>query len=210
MQIAADPPGPQPEVPAPIPPGALAEDGILGAIKEGLKAGLREVLRPEFIAENIGALIPDLTLEYADRVATQAAIRTIESKFIKEGFAKGVAAGVMGWTEQEVQSNLMNRVTNFRVQGLADPARTLTMDYILKLAEFCENYAVDVGYYFSFPQTLQWKHDMQAKGFEVLHKYGYYFGTDPQALFEYNFIDKLAWVLRPTTDSIVEPAIRFN
>jgi hypothetical protein len=29
-------------------------------------------------------------------------------------------------------------------------------------------------------------------------------------LFEYDFLDKLAWVLSPTTDAIVRPAIRIE
>jgi hypothetical protein len=212
-QIPANPPAPRPE-PVPTPPtpvptpriGSVGEEGLAGAAKAGFKAGLKGL----YSAETIVGVAADLLLIYADKVAAREAIRTIQIKFMKEGFAKGVAAGVMGWTEQEVKSTLMNRVTNFRVQGLADPAGTLTTSFILQLAERIENYAVLVGFRFSSSKTLQWKQDIRAKGYQVLQKYGYYFGTDPAALFEYNFIDKLASVLRPTTDSMVETAIRFN
>ncbi len=178
----------------------------LNAAKVGIGAGLKAA----FSAENIASVIPDAILAVADRVAAREAIRGIEVKFLKEGFAKGVAAGVMGWTEEEVGSNLKNHVTHFRVQGLEDPAGILGLSYILQLAEAYENYAVEIGYQFSSSKTSKWKQDMQAIGFPVLKKYGYYFGKDPEVLFEYDFIDKLAWVLRPTTDSIVEPAIRFH
>ncbi|MCS3450460.1 MULTISPECIES: hypothetical protein [Bradyrhizobium] len=65
-----------------------------------------------------------------------------------------------------------------------------------------------IGFQFSSAKDLKWKREMVAKGSKILHQYGYYFGTDPQALFEYEFIDKLAWTLQPTTNAIVEPAIR--
>jgi hypothetical protein len=199
-----------PKPPTPRPPSVVSElphgPGRWSTVKAGLKAGLKDV----FSAENIAAMIPDLLLAFADRMAAREAVRKIETKFIKEGFAKGVSAGVMGWTEDEVQLNLKNRVTAFRVQGLEDPAGILPRAYILKLAEVYENYAVDVGYQFSSQKPLGWKKGMLNKGMPILQRYGYHFGTDPGALFEYDFIDKLAWVLRPTTDSIVEPAIRHN
>lgn len=205
------PKAPIPKPPTPNPPASPSvvpelPDGPTrwSTIKAGVKAGLKDV----FSAENIAAMIPDLLLAFADRMAAREAVRKIETKFIKEGFAKGVAAGVMGWTEDEVRLNLKNRVTPFRVQGLADPAGILPRAYILKLAEIYENYAVDVGYAFSSQQSLSWKKAMQGKGMSVLHRYGYYFGTDPAALYEYDFIEKLAWVLRRATDPIVEPAIR--
>jgi hypothetical protein len=138
------------------------------------------------------------------------ALRRIKIKFTKEGLAKGVAAGVMGWTEEEVALNLMNHVTDYRIQGLEDPAGFLTNVSIFQLAEAQENYAVAVGYQYSSSKTLKWKKEMGAKGFQVLREYGYYFGEDPGALFEYDFIDKLAWVLRATTDSILEHEFRFD
>jgi hypothetical protein len=115
---------------------------------------------------------------------------------------------VTGWSEAEVNSNLKNLVTPFRVQGLEDPGGILTIDYILKLAEIYENYAVDLGYRFSSAKTLKWKKDMLNKGLADLDRYGYYFAGKPENyLFEYNFIDKLAWVLRTTTNLIIDEAI---
>jgi hypothetical protein len=199
-----------PEPPTLKPPSVVPELPSGGTrwstIKAGVKAGLKDV----FKAENIAAMIPDLVLALADRVAAREAVRNIKTKFIKEGFAKGVSAGAMGWTEDEVELNLKNRVTAFRVKGLEDPAGILPLAYILKLSEVYENYAVSVGYQFSSQKPLAWKKGMLYKGMHVLHRYGYHFGTDTGALFEYEFIEKLAWVLRPTTDSIVEPAIRHN
>lgn len=116
----------------------------------------------------------------------------------------------MGWTEEEVNSTLKNRITPFRVQGLGDPAGLLNRTYVLQLAEIYENHAVEVGFQFSSSKTFSWKQHMRGNGFSVLHKYGYHFGEDPAALFEYDFIDKLAWGLRPATDAIVGPAIRFE
>jgi hypothetical protein len=183
--------------------------GFLRGRLSANKAAIEEALTAENIAAGIAAAIVELTLIVADGVATKEAIREIEIKFLKEGFAKGVAAGVMGWTEAEVQLNLKNHVTDFRVQGLGDPAGALDRASIFKLAEACENYAVDIGFQFSYSKTNKWKQDMRAKGFDVLNKYGYHWPTDTERLFEYDFIHDLAWVLHPTTDSIVEPAIRF-
>jgi hypothetical protein len=177
----------------------------MSALKAGFKAGLRDALS----AESIAALIPEIILAVADKVAAREACRTIQVKFIKEGFAKGVAAGVMHWSAEEVASELKNHVTHFRVRGLGDPAGFLSMGYILQLAEVYENYAVDVGYHFSASKPPQWKDDLRAKGFALLKKYGYSFSSEA-ALFEYGFIDKLAWVIRDTTNAIVGPAIRLN
>ncbi|MFQ3456033.1 hypothetical protein PMN64_22405 [Bradyrhizobium sp. UFLA01-814] len=58
-----------------------------------------------------------------------------------------------------------------------------------------------IGFQFSSAKDLKWKREMVAKGSKILHQYGYYFGTYPQALFEYEFIDKLAWTLQPTTNA---------
>jgi hypothetical protein len=167
------------------------------AIKAGIKAGLKDALS----AENI---VPDVLLGVADRFAAREAVGKIKDKFAQEGFAKGVAAGVMGWTEQEVASNLLNRVTEVRIEKLEDPGGILSRPTIFKLAQAQENYAVAVGYQFAFSKTNQWKADMRGKGFTVLVNHGYHFPNDPAVLFEYNFIDKLAWVLRPTTDSILK------
>lgn len=175
----------------------------LGAAKSGFVEGFRGA----FSAEGIASEIPGVILSLADKAAAREAIRTIQIKFAKEGFAKGVAAGAVGWSEDEVSSNLKNRITPFRVQGMEDPAGFLTRAYILQLAEAYENYAVDLGYEFSSSKTLKWKKDLQAKGFAVLAKYGYHFGQDPQVLFEYNFIEKLAGTLHPITDPIIDDAI---
>ncbi len=180
----------------------------IGARLKAAPRSFAEGLEGAFSAENIAAAIPEVVLAIADKVAAREAIRGIKTKFAKEGFAKGFAAGVTGWTKEEVHLNLKNRVTSFRVQGLEDPAGLLTREYILKLAESYENYAVDVGYQFSSSKTLNWKKDMTAKAWEVLAKYGYHFGGDPEVyIFEYDFIDKLAYALHPITDRIIEKAI---
>jgi hypothetical protein len=204
----------KPEVHASTPtPPAPPRGGFGGFVGRRLsvaKFAIKEGIKGAFSPASLASMIPDVILAVADRVAAKEAIRNIQTKFLKEGFAKGVAAGVMGWIEEEVQSNLKNRITPFRVQGMEDPAGFLTRAYILQLAENCENYGVDVGYQYSHPKTLGWKQEMRAKGISVLAKYGYHFGENPDALFEYEFIEKLAWVLSPTTNAIVEPAIRFD
>ena len=53
---------------------------------------------------------------YADKVAAEIAIKRIQIFFIKEGFAKGYAAGVLGWNESEVATEALNRVTPFPFQ----------------------------------------------------------------------------------------------
>jgi hypothetical protein len=108
----------------------------------------------------------------------------------------------MRWTEEDVALNAMYRVTAFRVEGLSDPAGYLSLPYILNLAEVYENYAVAVGYYWSSSQPLQWQESMRAEGFARLKKLGYYFGRNPDVLFECDFILKLAWALRGHTDRI--------
>jgi hypothetical protein len=176
----------------------------LGAAKGGFVEGLKGA----FSAESIAAEIPLVVLHFADRAAALEAIRTIQIKFAKEGFAKGVAAGVLGWREEEVQLNLKNLVTSFRVRGLEDPAGILTSSYIFQLAEAYENYAVDRGYQFSSSKTLKWKEDMRAKGFAVLVKHGDMPRGDPEAyLFETEFIKKFAETLRTITDPIIDEAI---
>ena len=205
------PPTPEVEVPPLRPEVVVPKSGEFGsggmylrAAKAGFRAGLRCLLS----AETIVGVAATLFLAYADKVAAEDAIRRIETKFIKEGFARGVAAGVMGWTEEGVALNAMYRVTAFRVEGLSDPAGYLSLPYILNLAEVYENYAVGVGYYFSSSQPSQWQEKMRAEGFDRLKKFGYYFGRNPDVLFEYDFISKLAWALRSHADRIVAPAIR--
>ena len=192
------------EVPEP-PIGSLGAEAFFSEAKAGLfKAGLKAGLKDLVSAENIAAMIPDVILAVADKAAAREAVRAIKDKFKREGVAKGIAAGVMSWTEKEVASNLMNHVTPFRLEGLQDPAGFLPYTYMLKLAEAQENYAVAVAYYFSSSKSSEWKREMQGKGFKVLRELRYYFGEDPEALFEYDFIDKLAWALRPTTDLMIK------
>jgi hypothetical protein len=202
----------RPRPPAAAPPAASAAAGAVekgtslgmaGTFRAGLKAGLEEVVS----AENIAAMIPDIVLMVADKAAAREAVRKIKAKFASEGFSKGVAAGVVGWTEEEAAQNLLNHVTDRRLEGMQDPGELIPYNTMLTLAESQENYAVGVGFRYSSSQPLKWKKEMQGKGFEVLRKYGYYFGENPEAFLEYSFIDKLAWVLKPTTDEIVQHAM---
>ena len=210
----APPPTPEAEVPLLKPEVVVPKSGGVGsgrmylqAAKAGFKAGLRSL----WSAETLVGVAATLFLAYADKVAAEDAIRKIQIKFIKEGFAKGVAAGVMAWTEEDVALNALNRVTSFRVQGLGDPAGYLSLTYILNLAEVYENYAVGIGYYFSSSQPLQWQQEMRAEGFTRLKQFGYGRSVrDVDGLFEYEFIANLAWALHWHTNRIVGPAIRFG
>jgi hypothetical protein len=212
-QVQVHPPEPSPPKPPvtspPNPPIMPPKAGSLPRLRR-FANDLLEGAKGAFPAESIAAEIPEMILFLADKRAARDTIRKIQIKFIKSGFAKGVAAGAMGWTTDEVESTLMNRVTDFRVQDLGDPAGTLSHAYILQLAEAYENYAVEVGYVYSSSKSQRWKSNMLHKGFPVLKRYGYYFGDNPEVLFEYDFLDKLAWVLSPTTDAIVRPAIRIE
>lgn len=167
--------------------------------------GFRASLVPT--AASIAGEVPLVILFFADRAAATEAVRRIQIKFTKEGFAKGFAAGVMGWSEAEVRSYLKNRITLYRVRGLGDAAGILKMSQILQLAEAYENQAVDVGYLFSSSRTLAWKKTTVARGMADLRRHGYHFGQNPAALFEYGFIDKLASALDHITDPIVDAAI---
>jgi hypothetical protein len=189
--------------PQPVP----KRDSFLRARLNAAKGNFRAGIKGAFSAPSLVSMIPEVVLAVADKVAAREAIRAIQVKFVKEGFAKGVAAGVMWLTKEEVSSNLKNRVTPFRVKGMEDPGGILTLPYILQLAEAYENYGVDLGYQFSSSKWKKWKDVMRAKGLAALAKDGYYFGKDPQVFVEYNFIDKLAWELRFTTNPIVEEAI---
>jgi hypothetical protein len=198
---AASPPKVVPKPPAPTPkPPAVGPR--IGSIKAGMAGA--------FSASNLASMIPQIVLAVADREAAKEAIRTIIIKFLKEGFANGVAAAVTAWTDEDVRLNLKYRVTDFRVKHLHDPAGFLTRACILQLAEACENYAVDVGFEYSSRQTRDWRSAMQKKGFSILAQRNYDFGNDPAVLFEFDFIDTLAYVLRPTTDSIAGPMIRIS
>ena len=172
-----------------------------------LKAGMRSALS----ASNIASLIPDGILAIADKVAVRDALRNIQTKFIKEGFAKGVAAGVMRWSAEDVRLNLKNRVTELRIKNLGDAKGTLKHSQIFKVAEAYENYAVDLGFEYTFSQTVGWNNDLLAKGLATLEQRGYRFHGDPEVVFfEFEFIKKLAWMIQPDTDAIVGPAIKFN
>jgi hypothetical protein len=202
---------PKPELHAPAPKIVEApRPGFVKARLNNAKFAIKEGLKGAFSPEGIASMIPDVVLAIADRVAAKEAIKKIRVKFLKEGFGKGLAAGVMGWTDDEVQSNLKNRITPFRVQGMEDPAGFLTRGYILQLAEAYENYGVEVGFQWSSSKGLGWKKEMVAEGMSLLVKYNYHFPDDPEVLFTYGFIDKLAYVLRSKTDAIVGPAIRFS
>lgn len=170
------------------------------------KAGLKGA----FSAASIASMIPDVILKFADRAAAKAALQNIQVKFIKEGFARGVAAGVMRWTEAELDANSKNRVSSFRLQGMGDAAGMLKLGDIFKLAEATENYAVDIGYAYAGTQKPSWKDQLRDKGFAFLRNTRYHFGEDPEALFEFEFIDKLAWAIHSSTDAIIGPAIKFD
>jgi rRNA-processing protein FCF1 len=178
---------------------------LLQSAKSGLKASLKAAFEPASLA----SLIPDVVLAIADKYAVRDALRNIETKFIKEGFAKGVAAGIMGWSEQEMQRNLLNRVSNFRVQGLGDAKGVLKLPQMLQVAEAYENYAVQVGFVYSAAKSTNWKKSMRDIGFSRLKQFGYSFANE-NSLFEYAFIDKLAFAIHHTTDAIVGPAITFH
>ncbi|NJN46966.1 MAG: hypothetical protein HC808_11375 [Candidatus Competibacteraceae bacterium] len=170
------------------------------------KAGLKGA----FSAASIASMIPDVILAIADRAAAKDALRNIQVKFIKAGFARGVAAGIMHWTEAELDANSKNRMTSFRLQGMGDAAGMLKQSDMFKLAEAVENYAVDIGYAYAGTRDPAWKNELRDKGFAFLRNTRYYFGNDPEALFEFEFIDKLAWAIHESTDAIIGPAIKFD
>jgi hypothetical protein len=170
------------------------------------KAGMKGA----FSAASIASMIPDVILKIADRAAAKQALRNIQVKFIKAGFARGVAAGIMHWTEAELDANSKNRMTNPRLQGMGDAAGMLKLGDMFKLAEAVENHAVDIGYAYAGTRDPAWKNELRDKGFAFLRNTRYHFGDDPEALFEFEFIDKLAWAIHGSTDTIIGPAIKFN
>jgi hypothetical protein len=203
------PRAPKPELHVTVPKVVEApRPGFIRARISNAKFALKEGLKGAFSPEGLASMIPDIVLAIADRVAAKEAIKNIEVKFVKEGFGKGVAAGVLGWTDDEVQLNLKNRITPFRVEGMEDPAGFLTRAYILQLAEAYENYGVDVGFQWTKVKPLDWKNKMVWKGMSLLAKYNYHYPNNPDVLFTYDVAKDLAWVLRSTTDAIVEPAIK--
>ena len=116
------------------------------------KAGLKGA----FSAASIASMIPDVILVIADRAAAKEALRNIQVKFIKAGFARGVAAGIMHWTEAELDANSKNRMTSSRLQGMGDAAGMLKQGDMFKLAEAVENYAVDIGYAYAGSRDPAW------------------------------------------------------
>jgi hypothetical protein len=205
-------PPPEPPAPSLAPKPSLApvaEADVEAVIApNAFRVGLRAVIGDIFSAPNIASMIPIVLLAYADIVAMNDTKRKVEKTFAESGFAKGFAAGLMGWAEEEVVSKLLYRVTSFRVRDMADPAGFLPLSYILQLAEAYEEYGVAVGFQFSRSKTAEWKQRMRDRGFKILKDFRYHFPDNPEILFEYDFIDKLANVLRPTTDAILAPAWR--
>jgi hypothetical protein len=194
----------------PVPEGAASEGGFratLSRIKSGFTEG---VLEGSIAPEAIAGEVPFLVLHFADRAAARDAIRNIQVKFAKEGFARGYAAGVAGWSESEVHSGLKNRVTEFRVQGLADAGGYLKLPRILQLAEATENYAVDLGFGRSSRLGSRWKKKTLEWAYAKLDKDGYLFSRDERVRYTYEFIDKLAWELSPTTNQIVQSGIKWG
>lgn len=178
----------------------------IGGFKAGFKAGMAGAFSPL----NLAALAAEIILAVADREAAKDAIRNIQTKFLKQGYARGVAAGVMGWKDEEVQLNLKYHVSVESLRDFHDPGGILTRADMFNLAEACENYAVDYGFYSSSEKSNAWKNDMRNKGFEIMMNsgFGYFFRQDPAVLFEFEFIDKLAWALKRITDTMV--IIRFK
>ena len=170
------------------------------------KAGLKGA----FSAAAIASMIPDVILNIADRVAAKEALQNIQVKFIKAGFARGVAAGIMRWTEAELDANSKNRMTSTRLQGMGDAAGKLKIGHMFKLAEAVENYAVDIGYAYAGTRDPAWKNELRDNGLAYLRNARYHFGDDPEALFEFEFIDRLAWAIHKSTDAIIGPAIKFD
>jgi Domain of unknown function (DUF4157) len=192
-----------PEVP--VPKGGVR--ATLSRIRSGFTEG---VLEGSIAPEAIAAEVPYLVLYFADRAAARDAIRNIQVKFAKEGFARGYAAGVAGWSESEVHSDLKNRVTAFRVEGLADEGGYLKLPRILQLAEATENYAVDLGFARSSRLGSRWKQKTLEWAYAKLDKDGYLFSRDERVRYTYEFIDKLAWELSPTTNQIVQRGIKWG
>lgn len=175
------------------------------AAKNAFKSGFAGA----FSAANIASMIPDVILALADKAAVRDAMRNIQTKFLKEGFGRGVAAALMGLSQDDVDLDLKNLVTHGRVRGLGDAAGTLKLTYILQLAELSENYAVDIGYYWASIQTDAWRQKMIAEGWALLDKQNYNYPNEYERK-QLRFINTLAYILRHKTDAIIGPAIKFN
>jgi hypothetical protein len=197
--------GTAPNSSTPAPPKSGSAPPRLTTAK-AFKAGIKGA----FSAPAIAAAIPMSVLQIADKFAARDAKRKIITKFIKEGFAKGFAACLQGWTRTEMESGLMNRVNVIRIRELGDAAGSLSQTYILQLAEAYENYAVRVGYEYVYAKSLEWKSEMRDKAFLAFVHRGYAMPSTDDGLFEFEHIRKLAFVIHHTTDAIVGPAIQFN
>jgi predicted nucleic acid-binding protein len=183
---------------------ALRSTAYWKAIGQNFVEGIKYGLNPEAIAGEV----PFVVLHFADKAATEDAIKKITVTFLKEGFRKGFAAGIARWTEEEVTDNLFNRVTEFRVKEMGDPAGNLGLGYILKLAQFKENYAIVVGYNYAVSKPKDWKWKLYNEGIETLKTQNYRFETTED--YYKSFIDDLAYVLRAKIDPIADHAINAS
>jgi hypothetical protein len=185
--------------------GPKAVPPIGGPKVGGFRAGFKASLAGAFSPTNLVALAAEIILSVADREAAKDALRNIQTTFLKQGYARGVAAGVMGWTDEEVQMNLKYHVSVESVRSFHDPGGILTRAQMFQLAEASENFAVDYGFFTSSGKPNSWKKDMRERGFRIMMSSGYdhFFKADPAVLFEFEFIDKLAWALKRTTDTMV-------
>src|SRR5262249_37838471 len=62
----------------------------IGSPKIGrFRAGMRAGFAGAFSASNLASLIPEIILAVADRAAAKEAIRNIQTKYLREGFARG-------------------------------------------------------------------------------------------------------------------------
>lgn len=191
------PPATPPTAGVPTPPPTRA-----GMFKAGLKGA--------FSAASLASMIPDVILAFADRAAAKTAMQNIQTKFLKAGFARGVAAGIMRWNEAELDKVAKNKTSVDQLRGMGDAAGMLKLGDMFKMAQAAENYGVDIGYMFAGSKDPTWKDELLSKGFTTLRNARYHFADRPNATFEFEFIDKLAWAIHLTTDAIVGPAIKFS
>ena len=80
---------------------------------------------------------------------------------------------------------------------------------MLQLAEACENFAVDVGFFYGSTREYEWVYQLREEAFNTLAKQGWTFKEEWE-LWEYDFLNKFAYVTRHKTDAIVGPAIKFK
>ena len=91
-----------------------------------------------------------------------------------------------------------------------EQSRQAILRGVNQLAEAVENYAVDIGYAYAGTRDPAWKNELRDNGLAYLRNARYHFGDDPEALFEFEFIDRLAWAIHKSTDAIIGPAIKFD